>query len=131
VARAQDQDRLVESVRSPLPEQIDPVAVGETEIEDDDIVRRFGERIERVLARVHPRDCVRALLEPALQKLAEPLLVFDDQDFHLGPMLAQIPLELAERKFRIATGSRQEVSLVSLLAGTGYAQCGCTRAMYL
>ena len=82
VAGAEDEDRLAEAARAPLLEEIDPVAVGQPEIEDHQIEGRLGDRVGSVLAGADPPRRVAAFVERGLQEFTEPELIFDDQHFH-------------------------------------------------
>src|SRR5439155_7733874 len=62
VAGTQDEHGLVESARAPLPQQVDAIAVGQPQIEHDDVVRGLSEGVEGILACAHPADRIGALL---------------------------------------------------------------------
>src|SRR5207302_11049525 len=45
IARAQNDDRLIEAAAAPLPQELQPVAVREAEIEHDGVEARLAERV--------------------------------------------------------------------------------------
>src|SRR6185312_15479555 len=85
VARAEDEHGLVEAGAAPFREQVQAVAVGQAEVENDHVIVGFGQRIAGLPAGADPAHRVGAFAEPLLEKLAETLLVFDDENLHGAP----------------------------------------------
>ena len=69
VARAQDEHRLLEAALAPLAQQVEAIAVGQTEVEDDEVVSGLAERVARLAAGARAGDRVGALREPLLEEL--------------------------------------------------------------
>src|SRR5258708_31671366 len=55
IACTQDQYRFIETRFAPLAQQIDTVAVGQAEIENDRVMARFSKRVECHSAQPHPK----------------------------------------------------------------------------
>ena len=66
-------------LRAKLAEPIEPAAVGQHKIEQDQ-VRGLGERRSSFPDRSRGNDLIALFLQPALQVAAESLFVFDDED---------------------------------------------------
>src|SRR5205807_6353347 len=84
IARAQNDDRLIEAAAAPLPQELQPFAVREAEIEHDGVEARLAERVACRGAGGGERDAVTGLREPLLEQEPELAIVLDDQDFHIG-----------------------------------------------
>ncbi len=86
VGRDHDDRRLV-PLLAQLHENVEPVAVGQPQVEEDHVERprAIHGGIERVRRGAHGGDPVPALREPYAQGLADGGLVVDDEDVRHGP----------------------------------------------
>jgi hypothetical protein len=94
IARAQNQYRLVEAGLAPLLQQIQSIAIRQSQIENDRVIIRTAQRIVCSGARLHPRYRVGALPQRIFQERAYAALVFDDKDFRDGRLCC---LDVARR----------------------------------
>src|ERR1700676_3578678 len=82
IACTQDQDRLVETRFAPLAQQVDSVAIGQAEVENDRVMARLAEGVACLAARPDPRDDVGMLPQGSFEKRADAALIFDNQYFY-------------------------------------------------
>src|SRR5262249_37933550 len=71
------------STRAVSAADLEPIDIGEPDIENDKIVRIDGKQSERGRTRLGPIDCPRSLTESPAEKIGQLGLVLDDQDAHL------------------------------------------------
>jgi hypothetical protein len=82
VAGAQNQYRFLESGLAPLAQQIQSISVLQTEIQDDQIVGVFAERVAGRGTGMLDLYSVSALGQPLPHELSEADLIFNDKNFH-------------------------------------------------
>src|SRR5260221_5573394 len=82
VPGAQYQHRLLESGPAPFTQQIEPVAIRKSKIEDDQIEIVFTERIARLCAGAHGGDGVGPLGQALLDQMSQARLVLDNENLH-------------------------------------------------
>src|SRR5260221_1678074 len=82
IAGTQDQHRLIEARFAPLAQQVDSVAIGQPEVENDRVMARFAEGVERLAARPDPSHDVGMLPQGSFDKRADAALIFDNEYFH-------------------------------------------------
>ena len=84
IASGQDQDRQRDLARAPAPEPRQPVATGKTEVEHACVVARRRERRVGLAAGAEPVDDVAELAQAVGQRIAELVVVLNDQDANGG-----------------------------------------------
>ncbi len=82
VARAEDHHRFVEAGLAPFAQQVEPVAVGQAQVEHDGVVTGFAQGIARLAAGRCPGCGIAALGQPLLQELTQAAFILHDQYFH-------------------------------------------------
>jgi hypothetical protein len=64
-----------------LVQQVESVAIGQAEIENDGVMARLTQGVARLTARADPSDDVRMLPQGSFEKRADAALIFDNQYF--------------------------------------------------
>jgi hypothetical protein len=65
-------------------QQVETVAIGQAEIENDGVLARLTQGVARLTARADPSDDVRMLPQGSFEKRADAALIFDNQYFRGG-----------------------------------------------
>jgi hypothetical protein len=85
IARGQNQDRHGQPVLAKLPQHAEPIALGQHQVEDDEVVRRLlQEAIEGFGPIAGQGHGVALLLEPLPDKVGDLPLVFGDENPHIS-----------------------------------------------
>ncbi len=85
VLRGEDHDRGVDPVAADAAKDLQPLDVGEHEVEDDHIVRFVGGEVEAVATLGGDIDGKALGHEPAPDEARDLAVVFDEQDPHASP----------------------------------------------